>query len=59
VKIRVFVFESFEVLNLYFNLIGESVEKILGSHGGKFENPWVFSHGMSPLKPLKLDSQKF
>jgi hypothetical protein len=36
VKIRVFVFESFDVLKLYFNLIGESVEKIWL----RFSDPW-------------------
>jgi tRNA G46 methylase TrmB len=35
-KIRVFVFESFDVLNLYLNLIGESVEKIWL----RFSDPW-------------------
>jgi hypothetical protein len=35
-KILVFIFESFDILNIYFNLIGESVEKIWLI----FSDPW-------------------
>jgi hypothetical protein len=41
VKIRVFVFESFDVLNLYFNLIEESVENNLVEILGPIVPPLV------------------
>jgi hypothetical protein len=47
VKIRVFVFESFDVPNFFFNLIGESVEKIWLRFSDPWCQPWVVSPGMS------------
>jgi hypothetical protein len=44
------IFESFDGMNLKFNLIEESVVKFgrdSWTHGEKIGTPWMFSHGMS------------